>query len=199
MLLYTMSKKAKIEFSEDGTQATVIFRDGSKSESFKSQLELREALANYAIENKVNAEEYAEIKETVMSEKRFPKGERTQGPRIIILDISTPGKIKKSDGFGFLSFLIGIAELMAEEKEDLKEAYFSMCRSGEDHGHIYVRVHGRVRGIITSKEMGFNTIETLKSENTISEEESEKLTKEIKDSPLPETEDDAMKAGGTEL
>jgi hypothetical protein len=199
-----MATSNKLEFLPDGTEVRVIFTDGTKSPYYHSHIEALKAFEEMLAQKKITEEEYRDfIAKTGKAEylNESVENDKGNGRAVTIIFIGRPGFASFEGGSSFNPFMSSLGvfgPIMLANYINLlngfygpgkvvEKAYFVMCASGANHGHVFTR-HGD-NEIVYTKEDGLKLVAKLKSERKINRGELTSLRKEISESPLPENEE----------
>lgn len=177
-----MEKTTRLKFSSDGTEVLIIFADDKESIYFTSKEEIGNALKVLVQTERITKDDFVKLSTEIDNATNLPDGATDKK------DSTHNFSIDGSSIFGLLSLLSTLSELgdtLNMPDEEVKEAYFKMCKCGQKHGRIYVK--NGTTSAFSEKIIALKVVEILKKEGYISEQEVEKLNAEIKASELEES------------
>lgn len=172
--------KNSLTFSEDGTSFIINFASGSESFDIYSKEEGINAIDKLVNEAKITIEDYADMRDKILEAKNLPWWSDERKSRRSFSDFMGNNLFFE---IALLSSLLSLGDRYAEPDEPVKEAYLKVCPSCENHGRIYTK-KGYTNDL-ESKTYAIEVLNKLKETNKVSEEEFEKVKKQIEESSLP--------------
>ncbi len=172
--------KNSLTFSEDGTSFIINFASGSESLDIYSKEEGIKAISILAKDSKITDEDHIAMRDQILEAENLPWSADKKTGRLFS-DFAFSSIIFE---IALLGSLISLGDRHAAPDKPVKEAYLRVCPSCENHGRIYTK-KGYTNDL-ESKTYAIAVLNKLKESNEVSEEEFEKVKKQIEESSLPE-------------